>query len=138
MKALTIQQPWASAIMAGVKRVENRTWATKHRGSLVIHAGRTIDPEGIEIIGILAPELVEAVPTGVVLGVVELVDCVRFEPPSRRLPGLRFPDEYDLFTHELATGPVCWILRNPRPLDDPIPLRGLPGLFDVDLDAITG
>ena len=40
MYALTIHQPWAWAIMAGIKRVENRTWRTSHRGPLVIHAGK--------------------------------------------------------------------------------------------------
>lgn len=39
MYALTIKQPWASAIMAGLKRVENRTWRTDYRGPLAIHAG---------------------------------------------------------------------------------------------------
>ena len=39
MKALTIRQPWASLIVEGVKTVETRSWNTKHRGSLAIHAG---------------------------------------------------------------------------------------------------
>lgn len=39
MKALTVQQPWAWAIVHGGKDVENRTTAWKHRGQLAIHAG---------------------------------------------------------------------------------------------------
>lgn len=51
MYALTVKQPWASAIMAGLKRVENRTWRTDYRGPLAIHAGSSIDPAGEEVLG---------------------------------------------------------------------------------------
>lgn len=42
--ALTIKQPWAALIIAGIKDVENRSWTTPHRGLLLIHAGITDDP----------------------------------------------------------------------------------------------
>ncbi len=38
MKALSIKQPWASLIAHGIKDIENRTWATKYRGTIYIHA----------------------------------------------------------------------------------------------------
>ena len=38
MKALTIWQPWASLIACGAKRYETRSWATKYRGPIAIHA----------------------------------------------------------------------------------------------------
>jgi hypothetical protein len=47
LKALTIRQPWASLIIAGIKDVENRTWSTGYRGELVIHAGRSVDRAGL-------------------------------------------------------------------------------------------
>ncbi|RZK62259.1 MAG: ASCH domain-containing protein, partial [Pedobacter sp.] len=34
MKALSIKQPWATLISTGIKDIENRTWATKHRGRI--------------------------------------------------------------------------------------------------------
>lgn len=37
-KAISIKQPWAYLICAGIKDVENRTWATKYRGRVYIHA----------------------------------------------------------------------------------------------------
>ncbi|MFI1890403.1 hypothetical protein [Streptomyces jumonjinensis] len=42
-RALTIRQPWAAAITYADKRVENRVWATSHRGPLLIHAGQSMD-----------------------------------------------------------------------------------------------
>jgi hypothetical protein len=38
MKTLSVKQPHATLICAGVKRVENRTWTTDYRGRLLIHA----------------------------------------------------------------------------------------------------
>jgi hypothetical protein len=39
VKALTIRQPWASLVALGVKTIETRSWSTKYRGPLLIHAG---------------------------------------------------------------------------------------------------
>lgn len=38
MKTLSVRQPDAWLIVNGLKDVENRTWATKHRGPILIHA----------------------------------------------------------------------------------------------------
>lgn len=38
MKALTLWQPWASLVALGVKTIETRSWSTKYRGPLAIHA----------------------------------------------------------------------------------------------------
>lgn len=43
MKAITIRQPWASLIATGDKLYETRTWATKYRGPIAIHAGKQMD-----------------------------------------------------------------------------------------------
>ncbi len=38
MKTITIKQPYASLICEGIKDIENRSWPTKYRGSILIHA----------------------------------------------------------------------------------------------------
>src|SRR5260370_42147173 len=45
MKALTLWQPWASLVAFEEKKVETRTWATKYRGPLAIHAAVRMPPE---------------------------------------------------------------------------------------------
>ena len=41
MKVLSVQQPWASLIVAGIKDVENRTWKPKEMpGRILIHASK--------------------------------------------------------------------------------------------------
>lgn len=37
---LSVRQPWADLIVAGIKPFENRTWPCAHRGPLLIHAGK--------------------------------------------------------------------------------------------------
>jgi hypothetical protein len=38
LKTLSIQQPYASLVAYGVKKIENRTWQTNYRGKVLIHA----------------------------------------------------------------------------------------------------
>ena len=48
MKVITIKQPWATLIAEGYKEYEFRTWNTKYRGDILIHAGKGIDKKAIE------------------------------------------------------------------------------------------
>lgn len=45
MKAITLHQPWASAIALGLKGYETRSWAPTYRGLLAIHAGKLTSGE---------------------------------------------------------------------------------------------
>jgi len=40
MKAISIRQPWAWLIVNGYKDIENRSWPTKFRGRVLIHASK--------------------------------------------------------------------------------------------------
>ena len=55
IKALTVRQPWAELILRGRKPFELRTWRTKYRGPLVIHAAVKIDSSDARLFG-LDPE----------------------------------------------------------------------------------
>ena len=48
MKCISIKQPWAWLIANGYKPIENRSWVTKHRGPLLLHAGKSFDKSGYE------------------------------------------------------------------------------------------
>lgn len=81
--ALSVKQPWAALLVAGVKSVEVRTWATRRRGRVLIHASKIPDerPEGWALI--TTPELREAADLrGGIIGLAELVDCVRYGTPE--------------------------------------------------------
>lgn len=85
MKALSIKQPWASLIAHGIKDIENRTWKTKFRGRIYIHASGT-PAKGITISS-LTPEQFNSIPNvsckminSAIIGEVEIVDCVINHP----------------------------------------------------------
>ncbi|SMC82155.1 ASCH domain-containing protein [Sporomusa malonica] len=42
MRAITILQPWAELIVRRFKTIETRSWPTKYRGQLAIHAGASL------------------------------------------------------------------------------------------------
>ena len=82
MKVLTIKQPWATLIMQGDKRFEFRSWQTKYRGDLLIHAGKGIDKEAMKR---LSKYISENLPAGKILGKVTLVDCVKMSPEFKEM-----------------------------------------------------
>jgi len=113
---LSVKQPWAWAIMQGLKDVENRTWFTSYRGPLAIHAGKSFDREALAFIknsGVDVPDDDDLV-FGAVIGFVDIVDCRK---------GVRSRWAMRQHWH--------WVLSRPRPID-PVPLRGRLGLFNVD------
>ena len=121
MKAITIHPVWAWAIVHGHKLVENRTWRTKHRGPLLIHASadspasRASDARAREELARLGVEVPETVPRGAVVGLVDLIDVI---------------EQSAVAADPLACGPLCWILSNPRPLPRPIPCKGRQQLWE--------
>lgn len=84
--ALSVKQPWATLLACGVKSVEVRTWPTRRRGRLLIHASKVPDPRPDGWAYLTTPRLrARAELLGGVVGVGELVGCVRYNTPERFL-----------------------------------------------------
>jgi hypothetical protein len=114
MKAITVKHPWAWAIVNGVKKIENRSRPTIHRGPLLIHAGLSksdLGQEGDRMPGLPA---YDQLVYGAIIGVVDVVDCVTVD----KVAGEPF-----------AEGPWCWLLANARSLPTPFPCRGFLGFW---------
>ena len=45
MKVIVIRQPWAWLIVHGYKDIENRSWRTRYRGTLLIQASANLPPK---------------------------------------------------------------------------------------------
>src|SRR5205085_10466023 len=76
--ALSIKQPWASLLAAGLKTVEVRRWPTARRGRILIHAARVPD-ERREGWARVPPELEPlARQLGGIIGAAELESCVSY------------------------------------------------------------
>lgn len=123
MKALSIRQPWAWLIVNGYKDIENRTWNTKYRGPVLIHAS-TAKPSKADM-G-LAREIMQHYAAshrlpernnfrlGGIVGIATITGCVD-ESPS-----------------PWFFGPKGFTLINGRPLNFH-PLKGKLSLFETGL-----
>jgi len=87
MKIISIRQPWASLIVSSLKDVENRTWPTRYRGPVLIHASQRADDATSEDIerrfGVRLPA---ELPLGGVVGIAEIVGCVKDHPSKWYAP----------------------------------------------------
>lgn len=123
IKALSIKEPWASAIFILGKDVENRNWKTDYRGPLVIHAGKSVE---WAVINQPHSEFTYKIYPGHIIGVVNLVD-ITFKSNSE------WADENSSFYWNLG------IRFGARPFkfQKPIPYNGQLGLFNVPLRLLN-
>ena len=121
MKALTLRQPWAHAVIHGGKDIENRCWTTRYRGPLAIHTSKGMTAAEYDAAylfcaarGLTLPPRA-ALTFGAIIGTVELRDCLPDDPA--RTWGM--PGQYH------------WMLANARPCV-PVVVRGQLSIWDVD------
>jgi ASCH domain len=79
MKALSVRQPWASAIIHSTKNIENRGWPINYRGDIVIHAAKTCTKKEYQLarefcqsMGVIIPELI-SLRRGQIIGIMKRV-----------------------------------------------------------------
>jgi len=136
MMCISLMQPWATLVVIGAKRFETRKWRTDHIGPLAIHASQRF-PEKARALCRQEPfrsALTRAgyrqsadLPTGVVIGCVELLECRPVPAVLSSLQGT--PEEVAFGDYRNARW--AWQLVAPRSLRDLRPCRGRLGLFEV-------
>jgi hypothetical protein len=152
MKTLTVQQPWAWAIVHGGKDVENRTQAWSYRGPLAIHAGARMSDRGMRVVpdiaaaeqlvdlNLIREEMRGALVTGAIIGVVELVDvhqAVGSGPDGLDCCESWWAESsYDEHGGRTRRDVVHLVLEHPRPLPEPILCRGALGLWTPPADVV--
>lgn len=128
MKVLTIKQPWATLIMQGDKRFEFRSWQTKYRGDLLIHAGKSVDKEALNR---LSKYLPKEIPTGKILGKVKLVDCIKM---STDFKNLLLKENKDIYTKSSFKENYGWQLTDVEMFEKPIEAKGQLSLWEYPID----
>lgn len=113
MRALSIAQPWAYCIVRKGKNIENRTWKTKCRGTIAIHASASKDKERFYWCSKdyrikLDPELL---PYGAIVGFANIVDVI-----ARR--------QVKPKTRKWFSGPYGIVLSNVVALKKPVKVKG--------------
>jgi hypothetical protein len=149
LRAITLTQPWAGWMAAGIKLIENRTRPMIKRSHIgkriALHASREFDESVILRIGEIAPEI--AWPTGsicevpsAVIAVATLADILDIGRDREPLPGF-----LDLeFAAAVKRGTVAvdqrrwyfqrvgYVLRDVRLLREPAHCRGWQGFWTLD------
>ena len=91
MKVITIKQPFASLIAAGIKEYEFRTWKTKYRGEILIHAGKGIDKKAMKKFEEYGLEY----PSGCIIAKANLSDCIKVDDELRKVLFEKNPKVYN-------------------------------------------
>lgn len=135
MKCLSLLQPWAQLVVLGKKCQETRSWDTKYRGILYIHASKNhkfakefeyqwpfaeyVDPEKIEF--------------GHIIGHVTLWGTVTSEEALKVMQKYETEDMAEEFKFgDYSPGRFVWYLRDPIIFDNPIPARGALRLWNFN------
>jgi len=138
VRAITLWQPWASFMMAGLKTYETRSWRLPEDGWVAIHAakreprdvGRFINERsqsqhrrmflaGLGIIG----EVFERLPRGQVLGLALFNESVPVETVRWTLGA------YDSHLGDWTDGRFAWPVANIYHFPRGIPARGKQGIW---------
>lgn len=134
MKALSVRQPWAGLIAAGVKDIENRGQQTHHRGLVAVHASLRYDNAAYEQVkvrrghGAIAVERRQLLyHLGVIIAVAEPVGCHQAGATTVKCCA-PWGEEFH------GTRPAWhWRFADVRPVT-PVPARGQLGLWTVPDD----
>lgn len=125
MKAISIRQPWAWLIVNGYKDIENRSWNTKYRGRVLVHAAKGMTRKEYDeacmmivdrLISVDIPDF-EDLQRGGIVGYTHIVNCV------------------DTSDSPWFFGPKGFILSTSEPLPF-YPMRGRLGFFDTPLQVV--
>lgn len=134
-RVLTVWQPWATLLVAGIKKIETRpeptSW-TNEKGTYLIHAASKWSRMQEKIcqtepfrtaLGItLGLKKFKDLPLGAIIGAVEVEEC--FEV----FTGIEI-DEIELLMGDYSNGRYGWLCENPRQLITPIPYKNNQGFY---------
>ena len=125
MKVLSIKEPWAGLIMNGTKKIETRSWKTKYRGEIYIHASsskaKITKPEVYELIKDMNFKC------GYIICKCNLVDCIYMTDEYVNDMKINHYEEYICGHYEV--GRYAWIVEDVKVIE-PIEAKGKLGLWN--------
>jgi hypothetical protein len=144
--AISLWEPWASALAGGFKLIETRHWPFPYSlpRPLAIHAAKHRAPkrdawfeeEVAEKIGLDYWTM----PRGAIVAVATLVDCAKVMPngtlKTARGRVIELSDREEYFGN-YEPGRFGWVFENVRKLEAPVPFKGRQGLFPVPVSVLN-
>ncbi len=131
MKVITIKQPFASLIAAGIKEYEFRTWKTKYRGKILIHAGKGIDKKAMEKFKCYNLEY----PSGCIIAKAEITDCIKIDSNAREMLNKKNKLVYSNVINHPDWNGYSFKLENVQKIN-PIKINGKLSLWDYEYKDI--
>lgn len=153
MKAITLWLPWASLVAKGYKGIETRSWATKYRGPIAIHAAASMPVwakylcmdfaiklgiEGYTNSWLHELELGDG-PFGKVVATANLADCIQVKHEDKFMNACKATLEDDriiegneYYFGDYTPGRYAWILEDIKPFAEPVPAKGKQRLWNWD------
>lgn len=130
MKTLTLLNPWATLLVAGIKTIETRSWRTNYRGWLAIHSSAKTKTklQDLSLFGEFTFDYTKILDlckfNGFIIASCKLVDVVPAESIRDSL------SSFERYAGNYKDGRFAWVLENIQRLPVPIPAKGRLGLWE--------
>lgn len=125
MKVLTLKQPWASLVANGYKVYEFRSWKTKYRGEILIHAGCGVDKEWMKKVKDYGIDF----PKKKILCKIVLEDCILIDDEFNKM--INMMDE-NVYGRKKRDG-YAWKIGRVTKVEIPEVINGQLGLWNYDI-----
>jgi len=132
MKAISLLQPWATLVVMGIKTIETRSWGTKHRGPILIHAslGKSgsifaCEPDFKKYIADF-----KKLPFGAIVGQATIIDVIRVEHLGMTDESINQLTLEEKAFGDYSEGRYAWILEDHLQFNNPIPARGTLSIWE--------
>lgn len=150
MKVLSIKEPWATLLVHGYKNIETRSWGTKQRGRILIHASKNMTRfekeicktplfrETLQKCGINSPSDFHL---GHIIGLATLSETKMIVKSSTNVPEqlrnavMNPPSEPELSFGDYTPGRCAWIMTEQKTIT-PIEAKGSLGFWNYDYKEI--
>lgn len=129
MKVITVKQPFASLIAEGIKEYEFRTWKTKYRGMVLIHAGKGVDQKAMKKYEKYHLDY----PKGCIIAIVNLTDCISIDEKARKMLQKKNSFVYQHVVKHTEWSGYGFKMENVKKIQ-PIEINGKLGLWNYEYD----
>ena len=127
MKVLSIKEPFASLIKNNIKHIETRSWKTKYRGVIYIHASLTKSKlnDRLELLDLIKDMDINP---GYIICKCNLVDCIYMD--EEFISNIK-DKKIEYICGHYSVGRYAWILDNIEVID-PIKATGKLGIWNYE------
>ena len=134
MSAVSLTQPWASAVAEGHKRYETRTWAITavRLGTIALHATARPDKEFCDSVRPMFGDDY-TFPTSAIIGLIHVTECHKTNSLKMPMTLEERVKEYGL--GDFSEGRYAWEISRVLRFDDPIRTGGALSLWRVPDDV---